>query len=83
MDEGELEMLERTGVKRIGHGVEHSSVHVRVDGPIGRGVVERGHKHRIPLCDRQGQQIHRHLFRVSLKTLQNAFRKCGLLERKL
>ena len=56
----------RTGVKGVGDGVEHVSVHVRVDRPVRGGVVARSDKDGVTLRDGNTDKVNGRLFNVRL-----------------
>jgi len=47
--------------------VEHVSVEVGMDGPVGGSVVACGDEDRVPLSDGDGDEVNRALFNVRLK----------------
>lgn len=57
----------RTGVEGRGDGVEHDSVHVRMDDPVRRSVVACGDEHRIALCNGNVNEVDRRLLNVGLQ----------------
>ena len=58
-------VLTRVELRR--HCIEHVSVHVGVDCPVGRGVVASGDEDRVTLSDSDSKKVDGHLFGVNLQ----------------
>jgi hypothetical protein len=53
-------------IKRRRNSVKHVGVHVRMDGPVGRGVITCGDEDGVALRDSNGEDVGRRFLDVRL-----------------
>ena len=56
-----------TGVEGWRNGVKHVCVHVRMYGPVGRGIIASCNENGVPLSNGETNKVDRRCLNVSLQ----------------